>query len=211
MQERKMRNRIKYNTGFSNRALLKKESDIVFNNIVSPEQFMLGEEIVDSNIMPVNSEASKKRTANEITKRIKALPRSEFIEYYKNGTDSDKTLVLFYGICRTYQLIPDFILDTVLKKWQNMDYEIALYDFKSYIYKLSDQHPELARLSQKNINDIAITVIKILKELGILNNGKLVKAEFNHHILKEIANNGDSWLLEALLLNETERQEIVGQ
>lgn len=201
----------KYKTGYSSWALLLKESDILINNIKDSEKFMQGFEEVDRNIIPVNSETSKNRIALEIIRRIRSLSKPAFIDFFKQGTDEDRALILFYAVCKTYQLIPDFIIDTMIRKWYNMDYELTSYDFKSFLHRKADQHPELAEISQKNISNLASSTIKILDELGTLKDGRLIKAEFNHSILKEIANNGDSWLLEVLLLNENERQEIIGQ
>lgn len=200
----------KYKTGYSSWGLIIKESEILISNIENSERFMLSEEQVDKSIIPVNSETSKRRIGLEIARRIRSLKKSVFIDLFKQGSDADKALILFYAACKSYQLIPDFMIDTVIRKWYNMDYELTSYDFKSFLHRKADQHPELSEISQKNISNLASSTIKMLNELGILKDGKLIKAELNNQILKEIANNGDSWLLEALLLNKSEREEIIG-
>ncbi len=92
-----------------------------------------------------------------------------------------------------------------------MDYELSSYDFKAFIFRISENHPEFEGFTEKNLSNISGATIKILREAGILNKNTLVKADYNERILKEIVGNGDSWFLEALLLNESERQEIIGQ
>ncbi len=200
----------RYRTGYSSWSLLLKEADLVINEINDFSLFFKGEEKIDYNIIPTNSESSKKRILSEVVKRIMSLEKPIFLELFLAGDDDDKNLILFYAVCKTYQLIPDFIIDTVVKKWQNMDYEVTSYDFKSFLYKLSDTQPDIISFTEKSLGNIAASTIKILSEVGILSGTSLQKKEFKPEILKQIAINGDSWLLEILLLNENERQEIIG-
>lgn len=206
-----IKNKIKYNTGFSTGALLLKESFPVILNIKEAQAFMKGFEDIDPSVIPVNSEASKKRLAREVRRRIQSLENPIFIEYFVSGNNQDKKLILFYALCKTYQLIIDFLLDTVLDKWYNMDFEVTSYDFQLYVYKKIEQHPELEKLSEKQIKKLSSISILALKELGMLQNKKLQKLEFNSQILNSIERNGDSWFLEVLLMNESERQEIIHQ
>ncbi|MEX0980668.1 MAG: BrxA family protein [Bacteroidales bacterium] len=201
----------KYQTGYNTRSLLQKEFDAVLNSVSSINSFIRGKEKIKLDVIPVNSEQSKKWISGEVLKRARVLSKPVFFELYRDADENDKTLILFYAVCKTYQLIPDFIIDTVLRKWYNLDHELSSYDFKSFIFRISEQHPELADMSEKNLSNTAAATLKILREVGILRGDKLVKREFNPRILNEIVGNGDSWFLEVLLLNETERQEIIGR
>ena len=53
--------------------------------------------------------------------------------------------------------------------------------------------------------------MRMLSELGMQKNNTLYKVGFNQRVLEAIVTNGDSWYLEVLLLNENERQEILGK
>jgi len=200
-----------YSTGFSAGSLLFKESDAVIQSIQDPELFMRGEESVDYSSIPVNSEASKKRLGGEVTKRLRSMGDAYFIHLYLGGSKEDKLLILFFAACKTYRLITDFMLETVLSKWYHLDYEISAVDFKNFLYRQMDKHQELENLTPTTISRRASTVILMLKELGLVKNGKLQKNEYNLHILKQIVDNGDAWFLVVLLLNEFERNEITGQ
>lgn len=206
-----MTRRNKYKTGYNTRSLLLKEFDSILNSVSNIDSYISGEEKINLDVISVNSEQSKKWISGEVLKRVRVLSKPVFLELYQEGDVNDKTLILFYAVCKTYQLIPDFIIDTVLKKWYNLDYELSSYDFKSFVYRISENHPELANMSEKNLNNTSGATLKILREVGILKEKNLVKREYNVQILKEIVENGDSWFLEVLLLNESERQEIIGQ
>ena len=198
----------KYSTAFSSGSLLFKEADALIHGIIDSEAFMKGEEALNYSIIPINSEASKKRMGGELTKRLRNLGDPHFINQYVNGSRQDKLLILFYAACRSYKLISDFMLQIVLKKWYNLDYEVTPEDFKNFLYRQMDKHPELENITQLTIKNRSNTVIRMLRELGQVKDNKLQKNEYNPAILKRIVENGDAWFLEVLLLNNRERNEI---
>lgn len=202
---------IKYNTGFSTGSLLFKESEAIISNIQNADSFLAGDEVIPFNVIPVNSESSQKRLYREVTNRLKSLENPRFIEFYQSGNKEDKLLILFYAACKMYQVIADFMLDTVLSKWYNMDKEITAFDFQSFLYKQMDSHPELESLSPNQLKKLSQVVMRMLSELGMQKNNTLHKVAFNQRVLEAIVTNGDSWYLEVLLLNENERQEILGR
>lgn len=202
---------IKYNTGFSTGSLLFKESEAIISNIQDADSFLAGDEVIPFNVIPVNSESSQKRLHREVTKRLKSLGNAMFIELYQTGNKEDKLLILFYAACKTYKVISDFMLGTVLSKWYNMDKEITAFDFQSFLYKQMDSHPELESLTPNTLKKLSQVVMRMLSELGIQKNNILYKAAFNHRVLEAIAINGDSWYLEVLLINKNERQEILSK
>jgi len=198
-----------YSTAFSAGALLFKESEAVVGSISDEEAFIRGDEKVDYGCIPVNSEASKKRLGTEVVTRLRNLGDAQFIRLYKGATKEDKLLILFYAACKTYRLIAGFMLEIVLDKWYHMDYELRSDDFKNFLFRQMDKHPELEDLTPLTISRRASTVILMIKELGLIKDGKLQKKEYNPTILKGIAASGDAWFLEVLLLNEEERNEIL--
>ncbi len=201
----------KYSTAFSAGSLLLKEAEAIIMNIQNPDAFMQGDEDVGYEHIPVNSEASKKRYRNEVTKRFRSVKDSFFVDLFQDGSRSDRLLILFYSTCKHYQLITDFMLESILKKWYNLDFEITADDFKNFLYRQMDKHEELENLTPLTIKRRGSTVLLMLKELGMLKNGRLEKQEYNPNILRRIAQNGDSWFLEVLLMNEAERNEILQQ
>lgn len=203
--------RKKYSTAFTSGSLLFKETDAFIENIKDPKLFIDGNEEVHFSCIPINAEASKKRLAREIAVRLRNLSNKKFIELYLIGDIQDRHLILFYAACKTYQMISDFMIDSVLNKWYNLDYELSTYDFQNFIYKQIDKHSELEELDQTMIKKLSQVAIRMLNELGMLKNNIIQKLEFNASILSVIYLNGDSWFLDVLLLNEKEKKEIVGQ
>lgn len=199
----------KYATGFSSGALLLKEADSLIRQIDNPTEFMNGTVVLDYFNVPVNSEASKKRLGIEVVKRLKNIQNPFFIELYETGINADKNIILFYAACKTYSLIVDFMLEIVLNKWYNLDFELSSMDFQNYIYRIMGNREELEKLKPYTIKKLSHVVLKMLNQVGLVNEAKLQKVEFNTQILRTIAFQGDLWFLELLFLSNQERTELI--
>jgi hypothetical protein len=199
----------KYKTTFTLGALLLKEADALLSGLgmVKGEQLDLSNMDFDS--IPVNSERSKKKLGNEVLRRLTSIDVEKFVPLFNNGGVQDKKLLLFYSACKAYPLIADFMLDKVLDKWYNLDYELTAYDFQSFLYKQADTHPELENLTPNTRSKMAQVVLKMLSDLGMVQAGKLHRIEYSPEILRAIAQSGDGWFLQALLLNDHEREEFL--
>ena len=198
----------KYSTAFTAGALLLRETEAFITEIKNFEAFLRGEENIDSNVIPVNSESSKKRLKNEIEKRLLAIDNENLLHQFSSYDKNGKNLILFYGICKCYPLIKHFMLEMVLSKWKNLDVELEVNDLSNFIYRKRDFHPELEKITDKTIYKCGQVVLKMLKDLGLQNKNKLQKIIVNKELLKNIVSNGDNWFLDVILLNETEKQEI---
>lgn len=199
----------KYSTAFTAGALLLKECNSYIGAISNVDDFLLGKEIIDQNILPINSESSRKRVKNELDKRLKSLDDRRLFITFLETDEINKKLILFYSIVRTYKIIADFMIEVVLNKWYNFDLNISVDDFQDFIFQKEDTHPELLKITDKTKYKISQVAIKMLKELELVVDGNLRKVYFDKTILKGIAQNGDGWLLETLFFNEEEQKEIL--
>ena len=202
-------NKTKYTLGFTSGSLLFKEAEAYISNIKDEEEFIKGDEDIDKSVLPINSESSQKRIKLELDKRLRCMQNPDLIIQYRTADETNKKLILFYAACKLYQLITDFMLEVVLNKWYNMDFELSTGDFQNFMYRKIDTHPELLKITERTRKEISEVALRMLRELGLTKNKNLQKLDFNRHILKNIVHNGDSWFLEVLLLNDMERQEII--
>lgn len=198
-----------YSTAFSAGSLLYKEAYALLNQIHEPLSFMEGKEAPNLAAIPVNAESSKQRLGREIVKRFQSIENPEFITLFNDGNKQEQLLILFYAACKTYKLIADFLIESVLKKWQHLDNDLNTDDFKSFIYKKMDKSTKLEKMSPTFITKLSNVVIRMLKELGMLKNGKLQKQNYSPSILRKVAQNGDAWFLQAILMSETEINQII--
>jgi hypothetical protein len=200
--------KIKYSTAFTAGALLTRETEAFISAINNIDNFLEGNETIDFNVIPVNAESSKKRLKHEIEKRLLALNNENLINQFSVSDINSKNLILFYGICKCYPIIKHFMLEIVLNKWQNLDFELEVSDFKNFLYRKMDFHPELEKITEKSINKCGQVIIKMLVDLGMVNKNKIQKIQISNSVISECNKVGDHWYMDVLLLNDIEKQEI---
>lgn len=200
--------KIKYSTAFTAGALLSRETEALIGSIINIEEFIQGKEKVDYNVIPVNAESSKKRLKSEIEKRLRALNNPTLIGRFTTANNSNKNVILFYGICKSYPIIKHFMLEVVLNKWQNLDTDIAVTDFINFLYRKMDYHSELEKITEKSIYKCGQVVIKMLIDLGMVTKNKIQKIDIDASIIKECNLVGDNWFMDVVLLNDLEKHEI---
>lgn len=202
------KDQIKYQTGFSSGALLYKEADAVITRIQDYESFIKGDSKIDYRWVPVNSESSQKRYAQELEKRLRII-EVNVISFYKHLSENDKRILLFYAACKYYPLIADFMIEVVLNKWLHLDKELDVDDFQNFLHRKMDNHPELEAITEKTRSKLSQVMMKMLKELGMLHKGKLIKIEYDMQVFNPIIKNEDGWFLDVMLLNEIDKKEIL--
>lgn len=200
--------KLKYSTAFTAGALLIRETEAFISAINNIDDFLEGKETIDLNVIPVNAESSKKRFKNEIEKRLLALNNENLINQFAVSDINSKNLILFYGICKCYPIIKHFMLEIILNKWQNLDFELEASDFKNFLYRKMDFHPELEKITEKSIAKCGQVVIKMLVDLGMVNKNKIQKIQIGNSVISECNKVGDHWYMDVLLLNDIEKQEI---
>jgi len=200
--------KIKYSTAFTAGALLLRETEAFITAINNIDDFLEGNETIDYNVISVNAESSKKRLKHEIEKRLFALNNETLINQFSTSDKNGKNLILFYGICKCYPIIKHFMLEVVLNKWQNLDYELEVSDFINFLYRKMDYHPELEKITEKSIYKCGQVAIKMLIDLGMVNKNKIQKIAIDSGVIRECNKVGDNWFMDVLLLNDIEKQEI---
>jgi len=198
----------KYTTGFTSGALLYKEAPFAIESIQNINEFLLGNEAIYPDVLPINSEGSRKRIKIELENRLRAIEDYELIELFKDSDESNKKLILFYAACKLYALLADFMLEVVLYKWNNIDLEISSDDFQNFLYKKMNQHDELLKITEITRYKLSQVALKMLKQLGVIHKGQLRKMIFNETVLKAILKNGDTWFLKTLFLKDHELKEL---
>lgn len=188
--------------------MLLKEVGSAISSLQSFQGFLAGKEDIQPDSIPVNSEASKKRWANELNYRLRNLPNEQFLQFIKNGNRADQSLVMFYATCKHYRLITEYVLQYVLPKWKNLDTELTPADFAQFFHQKVKFDPALAELKESTITMLGTRVTKMLKEVSMLEKKTLKKQEYNPQILRAIVQAGDMWFLHVLLLNENDIKAI---
>lgn len=199
----------KYSTAFTAGALLLSETEVAINSLSDYNNFLRGKEDLNVMILPINAESSRKRVGAEIIKRLRALPDSSFIDLFSYSNAENKKILLFYSICKYYPIILDFMIEVVLTKWNNLDVELTVEDFQNFLFLKMDYHPELVKITDKTKYKSGQVALKMLKELGMLVDGKLHRCEYSLSVMKAISKVGDTWFLDIIFLNNMEKENLL--
>jgi len=206
---RKKEKNIHYSVSYTAGALLFEESEAVINSIDQIEKISSPGFQIDKKLLPTNSETSRIRISTELKKRFVAVKEIEVWKYYRIA--KEKRIILFYALCKAYPILLDFMTEVVLLKWRNLDKELSKEEFLNFIYRKFDSHPELDKYSENTLNKVATRSIRILKEVGILNNGILKKPYHDLGVWNLFNEIGEVWFLEIMFLSEMERKKLLNQ
>ncbi|MBT4282225.1 MAG: DUF1819 family protein [Candidatus Marinimicrobia bacterium] len=198
----------KYSASFTAGALLYAETIVLLKYLNDDNISNITEQIKTNTLLKTNSESSRKRIIAEIIKRYHSVNNKVF-QLCSEVSIAEQKILLFYSCLKTYPLLFDFMFNIVIEKWLSLELVINSSDMKRFLDKQSSAYSEIDTWTEKTHNKISSVTIKILKSAGILENNKLVKVNLSHSFLKQFVIWGDSWFLQALLINKEQRDKII--
>lgn len=188
-----------YSLSFTGGALLYEESKILINSVTDLEKYFEGDFILNSDVLKTNSESSRKRLKNEIDRRLKKLNTS-YITFFNDTNETDQKIILFLSICKLYNIITEFCLEVVYKKWINFDNELSTYDFKYFLAnKLSEE--QLNSISEGTHYKLSQIAIKIFKDLGMYKDGTIQPIKPSDRLIDLLNQQKDIWFFDCILVN----------
>lgn len=188
-----------YSLSFTGGALLYEESKILINSVTDLEKYFEGDFILNSDVLKTNSESSRKRLKNEIDRRLKKLNTS-YITFFNDTNETDQKIILFLSICKLYNIITEFCLEVVYKKWINFDNELSTYDFKYFLAnKLSEE--QLNSISEGTHYKLSQIAIKIFKDLGMYKDGIIQPIKPSDRLIGLLNQQKDIWFFDCILVN----------
>ena len=182
-------------------ALLPYLNEETFDNII--------DQVSNNALLKTNSESARSRIISEIRKRYNSVNDDVFIKLA--GASINEQKILLYYIClKTYPLIFDFVFDVAVKKWLSRELEISSVDVIKFLDMKAATHQKIEEWSLKTHKKISSVIIKILKDTGFIKDGKLISVNLTNSFWKYFHTIGDTWFLKAALLNQEQREQIIG-
>lgn len=127
--------------------------------------------VFEGHFLPKNKEASSKRILKEITNRLKNLTQDEILLLSNSDFVTQKQLC-YLGVCKTYRLIREFMVEVIRNKYQLFDYQIIESDYGSFYYEKISNHPELEQLGESTQKKLKQVTFKIMEQAGIIDSAK---------------------------------------
>jgi len=206
-------NKIQYNNKYSasitGGALLYQETIALLPYLNDKSIDNITDQASNNTLLKTNSESARKRIISEIRKRYNSVNSNVFTKL-ADSTIIEQKVLLYFVCLKAYPLLFDFAFDVAVKKWLSRELTISSVDVLRFLDHNSAAHPEIEEWSPKTHKKISSVAIKILKDTGFIKDNKLTSINLSISFWKFFHNIGETWFLKAALLNQEQREQIIG-
>jgi len=196
-----------YLVSFTAGGLLAEETRSVISYLNDAAILDLPTEIKHPQYLHTNAESARQRVVQELKKRYKATGQLVF-DVFKDAGLPQQNILIFYTCMKTYQILFDFMFQTVLEKWLSRNLTLDKLDVQHFLDIQSASHPEIDEWTETTREKIETVMIRMLNEVGLLQGGQLHSVDAPDHFWRSFVDFGDPWFLQAMLLNKEQRDRI---
>lgn len=167
---------------------------------------LIKDEVLNNNILHINSEKSRKRNVAEIKRRFEALPRTFWYDYMEMD-DDNKRFALFFVLLKTYKILFDFHANVTMSRWRSASQDISIDDLKMEFNAISAKDEFVDSWSDATKKKVASAYLSILRHVNMLDSDEHLQAlrpsniDFYFGI-------GEPWFLDACLLEPYEIESL---
>jgi hypothetical protein len=198
-----------YKTSFTGGGLLFNEMDALKPILMLNDwEALLNHEARENRLLKINSEASRKRVAQEVRLRMNHIDAS-FWAVYNEVLELDKKGLLFYVCLNTYKLIYDFHFKVTIPKYLSLETKVEPYWYEMRLQELSSSYSEVAGWTEHTKRKVITRYIDILRKTGLIEKGRLIKQTFSPTIYCFFLRKGESWTLDAFFLKQAEKESVI--
>ena len=130
-----------------------------------------------------------------------------FWDDFKEMSDNDKIVALFYVILKTYKICFDFHVNVTMRKWISISKSIDKEDLMMEFNEISAKDDFVDCWSDSTKEKVAGAYLTILRKVGMLDKNNhlhsLACDNYGYYLTK-----GEPWFLEACLLQPYEINNI---
>lgn len=162
----------------------------------------------DNSVLLINSEAAKKRVAQEIRKRLATESRLPFWEGYQQKIPHEKPLLLLYVCAKTYHILFDFLHLVVFEKLKTYQYQLRKEEFRFFIERKRSDHPELDQWTESTLTKVTNVIFLMFRQSGILREDQLKLPEVSYQLISLFSELDEKWFLELLMVPQDKFKDI---
>ena len=197
-----------YTASFTAGALFREECKVLIPLLLAGDEEAIRNEKETGAQLRINARASRLRTIREVRNRFEATPKAVWERYTETSDKTEQALLLLFAALKTYTVLHDFQVEVVAPRWQRYNRELSKTDFLSFLYRKSEEHPEIDDWSQSTQEKLATVTIRMLAEAGLLQDGKLKEVTVPFSFWVFFMEIDEPWFLDAVLLPEDLKQRI---
>ncbi len=200
-----------YNASYTSGGLLQRETTALLPLIRYDETGAgFRAEKRENQHLQINSEVARRKIIDEVRKRVRHAP-GEVWAVYESATEAERSLILYYVCLKTYRLLWDFHFTLLVARWRSFQRTLDPYDIKQKLDELATIHPEVDAWTELTKRKIVQVSRLMMVQAGFVVGSQLQKPPVSSALCEYFVRWGDGWMLEAALLNETERNTILNE
>ena len=123
--------------------------------------------VVVDNIYQLNSEASLKRFAGDIVRRLRNLTDDE-LRFLVDSFADDQSAMLWVAVCRTYPFVSGLSARVLRDGYEQGIPAYTEGAFETYFEQEAQMHPELLDLSLRSHKKVRTQIFRMLVECGMI-------------------------------------------
>jgi len=200
-----------YNASFTSGGLLQRETTALLP-LIQHDQTGGGfrQEKRENQLLQINSEVSRRKILDEVRKRVRHVS-TDVWPVYETAGEAERSLILYYVCLKTYTLLREFHFDILVSRWRSLQRTLDPYDIKQKLDELATIYPEVDAWTELTRRKIVQVSRLMMVQAGFLVDNQIQKPTIPTTLYEQFVQWGDSWMLEAMLLNETERKAILSE
>lgn len=123
--------------------------------------------VVEDNVYQLNSEASLKRFAGDIVRRLRNLTDGE-LRFLVDSFADDQSAMLWVAVCRTYPFVSGLSARVIRDGYEQGIPTYTEGAFEAFFEQEAQMHPELLDLSLRSHKKVRTQIFRMLVECGMV-------------------------------------------
>lgn len=205
-----MKNNSPYSAAITGCGFMINEMTAVLPLLMSDDaDALLKDEIINNNLLKINTETTRRRAVAEFVRRYKAMPVSFWNDYLAMPEDEQR-IAMFFVILKTYRICFDFQINVVLKNWRSVSQTVSRADLLMCIDDIAAQDAFVDSWSEKTYDKIAAAYMGILRHAGFVerDGNQIKRVSLPASSWQYYLRIGEAWFLDACLLPPYEIETI---
>lgn len=170
---------------------------------------LLKDEIINNNLLKINTEATRKRAVVEFVRRYNTMP-VHFWHSFLSMSEDEQRIAMFFVILKTYRICFDFQINVVMKNWRSVSQTVSKADLIMHINDIAAQDSFVDSWSDFTKDKVAAAYMSILRHAGFVerNSHQILRVSLPVSSWQFYLQIGEAWFLDACLLPSYEIENI---
>lgn len=142
--------------------------------------------IRSTNLLQSRTNSRNIRTSREIMQRLELLTNEE-LRLLVDGNLAEQRYVLWFAVCRTYELIKEFAIEVLHEKFLSRAMKVTQLDYDAFFNRKADWVEHLDRLTPSTKNKLRTVVFLMMREADLITeDGTILEAILSSRLIETL-------------------------